>query len=267
MNYWHDKVAIVTGGSSGLGLAISKALVHHGARVIIAARDPQRLQSAAAALASGPGRVETIASDVTRDHDVRQLIERCLTAHGRLNALFHCVGVSDRGEAMTTTLERYQQLWELNFFTAVRCAQMSSGLLAQSRGHLVFIGSLASKIAARYLGAYPTSKFPLAALAQQLRLEMGPKGLHVLLTCPGPIARDDAGRRYDQQAADLPESARKPGGGVKLKGIDPAKLAERILSACRTRKRELIVPGRARLLCAIGQLSPALGDWLVRRFT
>ena len=144
---------------------------------------------------------------------------------------------------------------------------MSAGLLAESHGHLVFIGSLASKIAARYLGAYPTSKFPLAALAQQLRLEMGPKGLHVLLSCPGPIARADAGQRYDERAAGLPESARKPGGGVKLTGIEPAWLAEKILFACQRRRSELVVPGRARLLCAIGQLSPALGDWLVRRFT
>jgi NAD(P)-dependent dehydrogenase (short-subunit alcohol dehydrogenase family) len=267
MNYWQDKVAIVTGGSSGLGLAVSKALVGHGARVIIAARDPDRLQSAATAVGSGPGRAQTIITDVTRDQDVRELAAHSLSEHGRLNALIHCVGISDRGDAMTTTLERYQELWELNFLSAVRCAQAFADPLIESRGHLVFIGSLASKIAARYLGAYPTSKFPLAALAQQLRLEMGPRGLHVLLTCPGPIAREDAGRRYDQQAAGLPESAHKPGGGVKLKGIDPAKLAEKILIACRARRRELIVPGRARLLCVLGQLSPALGDWLVRKFT
>jgi short-subunit dehydrogenase len=117
------------------------------------------------------------------------------------------------------------------------------------------------------LGAYPASKFPLAAYAQQLRLELGPLGLHTLLVCPGPIRRDDAGSRYDSKAGDLPAAAREPGGGVKLKGIDPDWLARRILVACERRQAELIVPGRAKLLFAISQLWPALGDWIVTRMT
>ena len=139
--------------------------------------------------------------------------------------------------------------------------------LVAGRGHLVFIGSLASKSASRYLGAYPASKFPLAAYAQQLRLELGPQGLHTLLVCPGPIRRDDAGQRYDAAAANLPPEARRPGGGVKLKGIDPDWLAARILRTCERRKPELVVPARARLLFAISQLWPRWGDWIVTRMT
>ena len=127
--------------------------------------------------------------------------------------------------------------------------------------------SLAAKSASRYLGAYPASKFPLAAYAQQMRLEQGPLGLHTLLVCPGPIRRDDAGSRYDSKAGDLPAAARQPGGGVKLKGIDPDWLARRILMACENRQAELVVPGRAKLLFAISQLWPALGDWIVTRMT
>jgi short-subunit dehydrogenase len=139
--------------------------------------------------------------------------------------------------------------------------------LLQTRGHVVFISSLAGKIASRYLGAYAASKFPLGAYAQQLRLELGPQGLHSLLVCPGPIRRDDAGSRYDQQTAGLPTEARKPGGGVQLKGIDPDWLAKQILKACERRQAELIVPAKAKLLFAIAQLWPALGDWIVMRMT
>jgi short-subunit dehydrogenase len=139
--------------------------------------------------------------------------------------------------------------------------------LLQSRGHVVHISTLAGKTASRYLGAYPASKFPLTAYSQQLRLELGPQGLHSLLVCPGPIRRDDAGTRYDQLAADLPAETRKPGGGVKLKGIDPDWLARRILTACERRQAELIVPARAKLLFAIAQLWPAVGDWIVMRMT
>jgi NAD(P)-dependent dehydrogenase (short-subunit alcohol dehydrogenase family) len=103
--------------------------------------------------------------------------------------------------------------------------------LLRTRGHVVQIGSLAAKSAGRYLGAYPASKFPLTAYSQQLRLELGSQGLHTLLVCPGPLCRDDAGTRYNAAAGGLPPEARKPGGGVKLAGIDADWLAGRILSA------------------------------------
>ena len=87
----------------------------------------------------------------------------------------------------------------------------------------------------------------------------------MLLVCPGPIARPDSGFRYDQAA--VPPEARRPGGGVKLKGLDPQKLAQKILSACEHRKAELIVPAKARILFVVSQLSARLGDWLVSKMT
>jgi short-subunit dehydrogenase len=143
--------------------------------------------------------------------------------------------------------------------------QCLSGLLAESRGHVVLVGSLASKVAPRYLGAYPTSKFPLVAYAQQLRLSWGANGPHVLLVCPGPIDRSDAGQRYDDATHGLPDSARRPGGGARVRAIDPRWLAERILSACEQRKSVLVVPAKARLLFLLAELSPRLGDWLLSR--
>ncbi|HUG67412.1 MAG TPA: SDR family NAD(P)-dependent oxidoreductase, partial [Pirellulaceae bacterium] len=110
---------------------------------------------------------------------------------------------------------------------------------------------------------YPASKFALAAYSQQLRFELNPQGVHVLLVCPGPIARKDAGQRYDVEASNLPESARQPGGGVKLRGIPPEQLAAKVLRACERRRVELIVPSTARWLFAIVQLWPALGDRII----
>jgi len=126
---------------------------------------------------------------------------------------------------------------------------------------------LASKSAARFLGGYPATKFAVAAYSQQLRLELAEDGVHVLLVCPGPIARPDAGARYDDVAHDLPAAARQPGGGVKVRGLDPDDLARRILHACQRRSPELVVPARARWLFAIQQLWPRLGDWILRRKT
>ena len=85
--------------------------------------------------------------------------------------------------------------------------------------------------------------------------------------CPGPIAREDSDDRYTDQSADLPDEAAQPAGGAKLKGIDPDWLAEKILDACQRRKPELVIPWKVRLLCSLAQLSPKLGDWLLRKNT
>jgi uncharacterized protein len=267
MSYWTDKVALVTGGSKGLGLAIAQALVAAGAQVVINARNNEQLAAAAAALSVSDRRCGWLPADVTQQDQIEALIAETVKMHGRLDALFHCAGKSDRGEIASTSAERFCELLDLNFLSAVRATRAALPHLLRGCGHVVLMGSLASKSASRYLGAYPPSKFALAAYAQQLRLELGPEGLHVLLVCPGPIRRDDAGSRYDVHATGLPPSARQPGGGVKLEGIDPDWLAMRILRACENRQVELIVPFRAKFLFSIAQLWPALGDWIIKRMT
>jgi len=267
LSYWEDKVALVTGGSKGLGLAIGRARVEEGARVVITARNQEQLAAAAAELSTDDRTAGWLPADLMQDDQVVTLVAEVIKLHGRLDLLVNCAGRSDRGAVNDLTAERFRELLDLNFLAAVRATQGALPELLKTRGHVVHISSLAGKIASRYLGAYAASKFPLAAYSQQLRLELGPQGLHSLLVCPGPIRRDDAGNRYDSQAFGLPNDARKPGGGVKLKGTDPDWLAKRILKACERREAELIVPARAKLLLAIAQLWPTLGDWIVTRMT
>jgi short-subunit dehydrogenase len=265
---WSDKVALVTGGSGGLGYAIAWAFAEAGCRVAIAARDPVKLATAESQLQARFGeRTMAIAADVTQDADVARLIADTVDRHGRLDVLVNNVGRSARGDVLGITPEDLRELMEINVLTAVRCMRAAAPQLLANRGHVVNIASLAAKAAARYLGAYPASKFALAAYTQQLRLELEPQGLHVLLVCPGPIARDDAGARYDEAAANLPEAARRPGGGVKVARIDANWLARRIVRACEHRSKEIVVPAKTRWLFALAQLSPTLGDWLIRRMT
>lgn len=267
MTYWKNKVAVVTGGSSGLGRRLVEQLAVRGARVVAVARDTARLESLVDDLNVAGRHVVGWSHDVTSDESVAALFQRVATEFGQLDLLINCVGVSTRGAVLDVTPADYQRYMDLNFLTIVRCTRGAASLLESSRGHVVQIGSLASKSAAKFLGAYPPTKFAVAAYAQQLRYEWAEQGVHVLLVCPGPIARPDAGRRYDDQAEDLPEAARRPGGGVRLRGIDPAWLSQRILRACERRSPELVVPGKARLLFAIAQLWPRLGDWILRRST
>jgi len=267
MSYWNEKVVLVTGGSAGLGRAVAEAFARDRARLVIAARDSDRLHAAADAIRTTAASCEPIVADVTRDADVARMVDRTIELYGRLDVLVNSVGQSMRGLAAETSIDDYQNLFDANFLTAVRCVRTALPHLRSTRGHIVNIGSLASKVATRYLGAYPASKFALAAYSQQLRLELADYGLHVLLVCPGPLARDDFDQRYDEAARDLPASAARPGGGARVKALDPHHVAERIVRACQRRQAELVLPGKARLLFALAELSPHLGDWIVKRFT
>ena len=260
-NYWKNKNVVVTGGSSGLGQHIATEFDRQGANVTLVGRDNEKLEQAAVSLKNA----DSFSCDVTNDDHVDRLFEHIRKSP--LHAFVNVVGKSDRKPIIDTTVQDFQRLIEMNFYTVVRCSRQAIPLLSKCNGHLVSIGSLASKSVSRFLGAYPASKFPLAAYHQQLRLEFDAQQFHSLLVCPGPIARTDSGHRYDEIASDLPPEARKPGGGVKVGAIDPAWLSRKILQACEKRQPELIVPAKARLLFAISQISPKWGDWILRKKT
>jgi short-subunit dehydrogenase len=266
-DYWRDKVAVVTGGSQGLGWEIARALADRGAHLVLAALpDPQLERSVQTLQASGCEALG-VPTDITQQASVDSLVTQVQERFGRVDVLVNCAGRSARGAILETTPDDFLQLLQLNFLAMTRCTVGFGAALVESKGHIINIGSLAAKSASSFLGAYPASKFPVAAYSQQLRLELNPLGVHVLLVCPGPLAREDAGSRYDDQAAGLPEAARKPGGGVRVKGIPPEQLVARILRSCERRKPELVMPAKAKLLFAIAQLSPSLGDWILKKMT
>jgi uncharacterized protein len=267
MAYWQNKVCLVTGASAGLGLAIGRALAQRGAKVVLNARRSEPLQEAADDLGRAGGHVLAMPGDVAWQEDVDRMAAELSERFGRLDLLCNCAGRSTRGAVLETSPEDFQQLLDINFLATVRMTRALAPLLLASRGHVVNIGSLASKVGTRFMGAYPASKFALAAYSQQLRLELADQGVHVMLVCPGPIAREDAGTRYTASSPGVPAVAHAPGGGARVKAIDPNRLADAILTGCERRKAELVVPSKARLLFAISQLSAAWGDWLLRRST
>lgn len=272
MPIWKDKVVLVTGGSSGLGKAIACAFASRGARVVIAGRRPDTLTAAADEIRRYGQEVVTLAADVTKQEDVERLFGETIARFGELDVLVNNAGRSMRGALRETPAEVFGELFDLNLLGLVRCTHAALPHLLARRGHVINIGSLAGKSAARWVGAYSASKFAVTAYSQQLRLELGEQGLHVLLVCPGPIARSQPRNEADevQRAAvhdSLPASAFRPGAGVRTKALSPDRLADEIVRACDTRRPELVRPRAARLLFALAQLSPRLGDWLVLKLT
>ena len=261
---WHNKVVLVTGGSSGLGRIIAETFRRAGAKLALVALEQADVERTAAEMGSD---TLPIHADITRQEDVDRIFEMVKKHFSGLDVLVNNAGRSMRGKVLETMPEQFQALFDLNVLGTIRCTRAAVPMLLKRKGHIVNIGSLAAKSAAKYVGAYPVSKFAIAAYSQQLRLELGDNGLHVLLVCPGPIRREDE-RLYPLEGLEgIPESARQPGAGVKVGRIDPNRLAQKILTYCERRKPELIVPSKARILFALSQLFPTLGDWVVKKST
>jgi len=260
-SFWQNKTVLVTGGSSGLGRMVAETFHQAGAKLAIAALEKADVDHAAQEIGND---VLPIQADITQQDDVDRVFATVKKHFSGLDVLVNNAGRSMRGRVLDTTPEQFQALFDLNVLGTIRCTRAAAPMLLERKGHVVNIGSLAAKSAARYVGAYPVSKFAVAAYSQQLRLELGPEGLHVLLVCPGPIRRDDARLYPLEGVAGIPDSALRPGAGVKVGRIEPNALARKILLYCERRRPELIVPGKARILFAISQLFPTLGDWIVR---
>ncbi|MFK8111484.1 MAG: SDR family NAD(P)-dependent oxidoreductase [Rubripirellula sp.] len=268
MNSNQQPVALITGGSSGLGIEVAAAMLRSGYRVTIVGRNEARLREACDRLSRRDEKIDWCQGDVSVAADAAKVTQAVVDRNGRLDALVNCVGTSDRGLVEKLTADRLDELMRQNVLTALLCSQAAIPFLEQTGGTIVNIGSLASKVGARYIGGYAMVKHALAGMTQQMRLELKPRGVHVALVSPGPIRRSDAGHRYQESVdASMPAQASAPGGGARLKGLPPEDVAQAVLRCIQRRSPDIVLPGYLRLMIGIGHLAPRLGDWLLLKFT
>lgn len=287
--FWQDKIVVVSGGSTGLGFCLAREFLMAGSTVILWARDPQRLMSAKADLLSAgalgdpraagdsapivrpqsdsgeiSSRVQIRSVDVTDESQVAAAIRDLIQAAGRIDVLVNSVGVSTRHSVDQAAPSEFRDLMSRNFLSAVNCTQLLLPELLRVRGQVIHIGSLAGRTPWPYLAGYVTSKAALAAYGSQLRLELAGR-LRVLMVYPGPLRRDDAGRRYAASAGSVPSAALQPGAGAPVPGIDPQKLAAAILKAAQQGRHELVWPWKANLLFKLLAVCPRWGHVLLQR--
>lgn len=271
-SFWSGKRAVVVGASVGLGRSLVEALAGQGAaHVVLVARDLKRLEIAERELARRwpATRFSLCAADVSIPYGSHRVGEHVQGLGLQIDLLINAVGLSDRGAALKLTDERLDELMRANVHGPLHSVQALAGEMPRG-GVIVNIGSLSSHFAPRFLGGYSLAKHALRALTQQLRLELKEQGVHVMLACPGPIARaDQEGSRYAHlaTAADVPAEALRGGGGAKLRGLDPDRLAQDILRAAAQRKLQIIRPRKANLLVWLMALCPSLGESMLKRMT
>jgi len=270
---WQGRRVIVAGGTAGFGLVLARHLDAAGGRVLIVGRSGEGVRQALAACESG-SRIRGITADLSRPGEAGRVVGESLRLLGGVDDLFFCVGRSGRGAILKTDAGELRDYFDANVSSAVEITQAVADDVAAAGGHLVYIGSLAGKLVTPFMGPYCVAKAALAAYVDAVRLEMTPRGAHVLLVSPGPIRRDDADPRVtdstDRYAADvsragLPAEALQPGGTRALTQLDPNRLAEQVLAACHRRQSELVVPRKASLLAGLIEWCPEWGRRILAR--
>ena len=278
-SHFAGRRVIVAGGTAGFGLVLARHLVAAGSRVLIIGRSSQGVRRGLDCFpdeSPHDQRVHGIAADLGRAGEGERAAAEGARLLGGVDDVFFCVGRSGRGAILDTSAKRLQEFLDANLMAAVELTQAAADEVSAARGSLVYIGSLAGKLASPFVGPYAVGKAALAAYTDAVRLELSPRGGHVLLVSPGPIARrsddpaaDQAALRYADEiaAAGLPEEASAPGGTRSLRPLDPDALARRILAACEQRACELVIPARAALLAGLIDWFPKFGRRLLARVT
>jgi NAD(P)-dependent dehydrogenase (short-subunit alcohol dehydrogenase family) len=274
---WRDRRVIVTGGTAGFGLVLARRLAQDGARVLIVGRSPDGVRRALEACdraGEATSALQGITAGLGRAGEGNRVAGESLRLLGGIDDVFCCVGRSGRAKILDAGDDLLRDYLTANLFAATELTRAVADDVAAARGHLVYIGSLAGKIVMPFLGPYSVAKSALAAFTDAVRLELAPRGVHVLLVSPGPIARaaDDpaaerAATRYLEEAAaaGLPAQATAPGGTTSLSQLDPDVLASRVFDACRRRTAELVVPRKVGLLAGLIEWFPDGGRrWLAR---
>jgi len=183
-----DQVIIITGASSGIGEETTRRLVRHGAKAVICARRPERLEALARELDSSGTRVLAVPGDVTNDADRRRLVDATLAKFGRIDGLVNNAGYGTRGPVEMVPVELIRRNYETNIFSLIALTQLVLPVMrAQGGGCVVNIGSVAGKIARPLSSIYDSTKHALEALTDGLRGELKPFGIRVTLIRPGFI--------------------------------------------------------------------------------
>ena len=178
-----NRVAVVTGASRGIGLAIAQALARAGAEVVLVSRNRKALESARKALRAG---ASVVVADVGEPADVTRLFAQVKKRHGRLDILVNCAGVFTYKPFTETTLEDWRRNIETNLSSIFLATKAALPLLAGSKhAHIVNILSTSSRNAFENCSAYTAAKFGALGLTRVLRKELQPKGIRVTAILPG----------------------------------------------------------------------------------
>ena len=199
MGQLDGKVAIITGGGSGIGKGIAKAFADEDCSVVIAARNADRLDAAAAELSNGGGTVISIPTDVTSEEQMISLFAKTMDQFGKLDVLVNNSGAFDGGPVEELTMEQWQKVIDVNVTGPFLGSREAFKIMKkQGGGRIINIGSIAAQKPRHSSSPYTTSKHAVWGLTQSLALEGRDHGIAVSALHPGNVMVE---RRGDGKSA------------------------------------------------------------------
>lgn len=181
-----DKVAVITGASTGIGRSIAVTFAEEGAKVVLAARNEQKLDAVAKEIRDAGGEALTVITDVAVEEDVISLFQKTVEAYGQVDILVNNAGVSKGGPPDEISLEIWRKVIETNVTGAFLCSREALRLMKPRRsGRIINIGSISAKVPRRNSAPYAASKFALEGMTRSMALDMREFGIAVSVLQPG----------------------------------------------------------------------------------
>ncbi len=255
-----QKTVIITGSGSGIGKALALRFAWAGYNIVLSGRRMEKLEEVAAEMKPSPGKAISVAGDVSKEEDCRQLINAAVNTFGGVDVLINNAGISMRALFADLDLEVIRKLMDTNFWGAVYCTKFALPYLLKSKGSVVGISSIAGKKGLPGRTGYSASKFAMEGFMETLRTENLKNDLHVLVACPGFTASEIRNTALSADGSRQGESPRE-----EAKMMSAEEVAERIFNAVIHRKRDLVMTTNGKLTVLLNKFFPGWMDKVVYR--
>lgn len=245
------KVVIITGASSGIGLATAREFASKGASVVLAARTVSLLDAAVKEITDSGFSAISIPTDVTVEEDCQKLIATTIEKFGKIDVLVNNAGISMRALFRDVDIVVLRKVFDVNFWGAVLCTKFALPYLIKSKGSVVGVSSVAGIVGLPGRTGYSASKYALHGFLETLRIENLRSGLHVLIMCAG-FTKSDI-RKKALTANGNPQGY-TPRAEEKM--MHPEDVAKAIARAVRRRRNYVILTLEGKMTALVKRIAP-----------
>lgn len=249
------KTVIITGASSGIGEAMAKVYADMGAKVVLGARNEEKLSALVEQIRAKGGEAAYCATDVTKPEECKRLVETAVETFGGVDILICNAGISMRAIFDDVELSVLHRLMDVNFWGTVYCTKYALPYLQASHGSLVGISSVAGLHGLPGRTGYSASKFAMTGFLETVRIENLKKGLHVMVACPGFTASNV---RFSALVADGSQQGSTPREEGKM--MTPEQVARIVARGIAKHKRLCLMEIEGRATHFVKKFAPAFLD-------